>query len=241
MLPAVAPEPTTIRSNLRFIARRVPSFCVSLQTSAAARSGYYLVGVNYTASLCVALVVLTGCRRDPSRDVRPVSAAPADITDISEEVIPLDQVSKSQAAAVAQRIATTEITVTYSRPVARGRQLFGALVPYGQVWTPGADKATTLGISRNIEVNGRPLPKGSYSMWTIPRPDQWTVIFNRKADAYHTDYPGDKQDALRLQVTPRNVPHIETLTFSFPMVEGKEAVLEFAWGELAVPLSIRVP
>ena len=184
---------------------------------------------------------MMGCRRDPGRDVKPVAAAPANITDISQEVIPLDQVSKSQAAAIGQRIATTEITVTYSRPVARGRELFGKLVPYDQVWTPGADKATSVAVSRNIQVNGAALPKGAYSVWTIPRADQWTVIFNKKADAYHTEYPGQAQDALRLQVAPRKVPHVETLTFSFPTVEGKDAILEFAWGELAIPLSIRVP
>jgi hypothetical protein len=193
------------------------------------------------AFLFIAIAALAGCRREAGRDVKPVSAVPANITDISQDVIPLDQVSKSQAAAIGQRIATTEITVTYSRPVARGRQLFGALVPYGQVWTPGADKATSIAVSRNIQINGMALPKGSYSVWTIPRADQWTVIFNKKADAYHTEYPGEAQDALRLQVAPRNVPHVETLTFSFPTVEGKDAVLEFAWGELAIPLSVRVP
>jgi hypothetical protein len=187
------------------------------------------------------LAVLAGCRRDADRDVTPVSAVPANVTDISEEVIPLDQVSKSQAAAIGQRVATTEITVTYSRPVARGRQLFGALVPYDAVWTPGADKASAINVSRNIEVNGHSLPKGSYSVWTIPRRDEWTIIFSKGANAYHTEYPGEAQDALKLQVAPQKGPHVETLTFSFPVVEGKDAVLELQWGEVRVPLSIRVP
>ena len=189
----------------------------------------------------VLLAVFGGCRRNPDRDVAPVAAVPANVTDISEEVIPLDQVSKSQAAAIGQRIATTEITLTYSRPVARGRQLFGALVPYDAVWTPGADKATAISISRNIDVNGHSLPKGSYSVWTIPRPDEWTIIFSKAANAYHTEYPGEAQDALRLEVAAQKGPHVETLTFAFPIVEGKDAALELQWGEVRVPLSIRVP
>jgi Protein of unknown function (DUF2911) len=189
----------------------------------------------------VLLAVLAGCRRDPGPDVTPVSAVPANVTDISEEVIPVDQVSKSQAAAIGQRVATTEITVTYSRPVARGRPLFGALVPYDAVWTPGADKATAITVSRNIDVDGHSLPKGSYSVWTIPRRDEWTIIFNKAANAYHTEYPGEAQDALRLQVAPQKGPYVETLTFSFPLVEGKDAILELQWGEVRVPLSIRVP
>jgi hypothetical protein len=189
----------------------------------------------------VALSLFAACGRDPSRDVKPVSASPANVTDISEEVIPLDQVSKSQAAAIGQRIATTEITLTYSRPVARGRTLFGALVPYGKVWMPGADKATAISISRDIQVDGKPLPKGSYSVWTIPRPDDWTVIFSKAANAYHTEYPGEAEDALRLDVRPEQGPHVETLTFAFPNVEGKDAVLRLEWGEVRVPLSIHVP
>ena len=189
----------------------------------------------------VLFAVLAGCGRNPGRDVRPVAAVPANVTDISEEVIPVDQVSKSQAAAIGQRIATTEITLTYSRPVARGRQLFGALVPYDAVWTPGADKATAISISRNIDVNGHSLPKGSYSVWTIPRSDKWTIIFSKAANAYHTEYPGEAQDALRLEVAPQKGPHVETLTFAFPIVEGKDAALELQWGEVRVPLSIRVP
>jgi hypothetical protein len=187
------------------------------------------------------LCFVIACRADPGRDVKPVTATPANVTDISEAVIPLDQVSKSQAAAVGQRVATTEITLTYSRPVARGRALFGALVPYEKVWMPGADKATAISISRDIQIEGHPLPKGSYSIWTIPRPDRWTVIFSKTADAYHTEYPGEAQDALRLDVRPEQGPHVETLTFGFPIVEAKDAVLRLEWGELRVPLSIKVP
>jgi DUF2911 family protein len=189
----------------------------------------------------VLLSALGACQRNPDRDVKPVSAVPANVTDISEEVIPVDQVSKSQAAAIGQRVATTEVTVTYSRPVARGRELFGALVPYDTIWTPGADKATTITVTRDVQINSKPLPKGSYSMWAIPRRDDWTIIFNKAANAYHTEYPGEAQDALRLDVHPEPGLHVETLTFSFPIVEGKDAVLRLEWGEVRVPLSIRVP
>ena len=191
-----------------------------------------------------ALLLLAGCQRDPGRDVEampdPLKGAAAP-TPSSSDIIPIDKVSKSQAAAVSQRIANTEITLTYSRPVARGRQLFGALVPYGQIWTPGADQATAITFSRDVRINDQPLARGAYSIWTIPRADMWTVIFNRNAKAYHDHYPGEAQDAMRLDVRPEPGPHVETLTFSFPTVEGKDAVLRFEWGEVRVPLSIHVP
>ena len=198
------------------------------------------------ACAVVLLCFVAACRADPGRadagrSVTPVTAAPANVTDISEAVIPLDQVSKSQAAAVGQRVATTEITLTYSRPVARGRQVFGALVPYGKVWTPGADQATAVTFTRDVQINEHPLAKGSYSIWTIPGPDMWTFIFSKVPKAFHESYPGEAQDALRLEVRPEKTAHVETLTFDFPIVEGKDAVLRVEWGEVRVPLSIRVP
>jgi hypothetical protein len=159
----------------------------------------------------------------------------------STEVIPLEEVRKSQAAAVSQRVANTEITVTYSRPVARGRALFGALVPYEQVWNPGADQATAISFTRDVQIDGQPLPAGKYSLWAIPRAETWTTIFSRAADVYHTPYPGEAQDALRLDVAPETGMHMEALTFYFPVVDGKDAVLRLHWGEVMVPLSIRVP
>src|SRR5882672_12138815 len=169
------------------------------------------------------LCAVVACRADPGQTVKPMAASPANVTDISEEVIPLDQVSKSQAAVIGQRVATTEITVTYSRPVARGRQIFGALVPYGKVWTPGADQATTVTFSRDVSIDEHPLAKGSYSVWTIPGPETWTLIFSKVPKAFHESYPGEAQDALRLEVRPEKTAHVETLTFDFPTVEGKDA------------------
>ena len=190
------------------------------------------------------LCVLLACQRDPGRDVQPMAdplRANSTTSAAPTEILPLEKVQKSQAAAVSQRIANTEITVTYSRPVARGRALFGALVPYDQVWNPGADQATAVAFSRDVHVNDRSVSAGKYSLWAIPRADRWTVIFSRAADVYHTPYPGEQQDALRFDVKPEQGPHMEVLTFSFPLVEGKDAVLRLHWGEVMVPLSIRVP
>lgn len=196
------------------------------------------------ALIIAPLCLLLACERDPGRDVRPMAdplRADTAAAAAPTEIIPLEEVRRSQAAAVSQRIANTEITVTYSRPVARGRPLFGALVPYDAVWNPGADQATAAAFTREVHINGQPLQAGKYSLWTIPRADVWTVIFSKAADVYHEPYPGEGQDALRLDVRPEKGPHMEVLTFYFPVVEGKDAVLRLHWGEVMVPLSIRVP
>jgi hypothetical protein len=157
-----------------------------------------------------------------------------------DEIIPLEKVVRSQRGTVSQRIANTEITIEYGRPVARGRALFGALVPYGRVWHPGADQGTTLQTTRAIELNGKPLPAGRYSLWTVPGEKAWTFIFSKNADAFHTSYPGEALDALRVDLTPETGAHMESMAFYFPAVDGKDATLRLHWGTVVVPMSIKV-
>lgn len=150
------------------------------------------------------------------------------------------KIKPSQHGTVSQRVADTTITLEYNRPVARGRELFGALVPYGKIWCPGADDATTIELSAAVKIDGHELAAGKYSVWTLPNEGKWTVIFNRRAATWHTKYP-EGQDALRLDVTPRAGAHMETLAFYFPMVDGKKAELVLHWGTTVVPLLIEVP
>jgi hypothetical protein len=158
-----------------------------------------------------------------------------------QDIIPLERVIKSQRGTVSQKIANTDITITYGRPVARGRTLFGSLVPYGRMWHPGADAATALDVTRDVQVNGQALPKGKYSLWTIPGESAWTFVFNKEWDVFHTSYPGQTQDALRLEVKTEAGAHMETLSYYFPVVDGKDATLRLHWGTVIVPLAIKVP
>ena len=146
----------------------------------------------------------------------------------------------SQHGSVSQQIADTRGTIEYNRPVARGRKLFGALVPWGRIWNPGADAATNIAFSTDVKVNGQPLAAGTYSLWAEPEPDRWTIIFSRAYPAFHTPYPAG-QDALRVSVTPRTGEHMETLSFYFPVVDGKKAELVLHWGTVVVPLQLEVP
>ena len=149
-------------------------------------------------------------------------------------------VKSSQHGTVSQRIAETTITVDYNRPVARGRQLFGTLVPYDKVWCPGADDCTTIELSTDITIEGQALKAGTYSLWAQPGAEQWTMIVNRAQPIFHTRYPAD-QDVLRLTVKPRTGHHMETLAFYFPVVDAKHAELVLHWGTVVVPMTIDVP
>ncbi len=157
----------------------------------------------------------------------------------------LAQVPRSQHGTVTQRVGTTDITISYNRPVARGRTLFGddGVVHWGRLWHPGADSVTTISFNKEITVEGHALAAGRYSLWTITAkpPEQWTVIFNRGVGGWHTNYPGESQDALRIKVATETGPPIETLTWFFPMVDADSALLRLQWGTVIVPIRIRTP
>jgi len=151
-------------------------------------------------------------------------------------------VKPSQHGSVTQDVAATTITVDYIRPVARGRDLFGALVPYDRIWCPGADTCTTLTTTTDITIEGKTLPAGTYTIWTKPGREKWSIIFNKAHPTFHTQYfRVSEQDVLTLDVTPRTASHMETLAFYFAVVNGHHAELVLHWGTVAVPLAIDVP
>jgi len=151
------------------------------------------------------------------------------------------QARKSQHATVMQAMGATEVSIVYNRPAARGRKLFGELVPWGKVWCPGADEATTLAVTRDVLVAGQPLAAGKYSLWAIPGPAEWTLIFSKAADVFHIPYPGPAQDALRVTLKPQAGPVMEALAFYFPAADADRALLNLHWGEtvVQVPLAVR--
>ncbi len=148
----------------------------------------------------------------------------------------------SQHGTVSQRVGYTDIAISYNRPVARGRTLFGGVVRWGRIWTPGADSATMIEVSRDVDVEGQSLAAGSYTLWMAPQPEPeaWTVIFSKAVHVFHTPYPGEQHDVLRLPVKPEPGAHMEVLAFYFPVVAPDSAVLRMHWGTTVVPLRIRV-
>jgi len=147
----------------------------------------------------------------------------------------------SQPASVMQAIGATQVTIVYNRPRARGRKLFGELVPWGKVWCPGADEATTIAITKDVLVAGQRLAAGKYSIWAIPGPAEWTLIFSKAADVFHIPYPGPAQDGLRITVKPQAGPFMEALVFYFPAADAERALLNLHWGETVVQVTLAAP
>jgi len=147
----------------------------------------------------------------------------------------------SPKAGVTQRVGVTDFSVSYSRPGVKGRVIWGGLVPYDKPWRTGANRATTLTFSDEIEIEGKKLAAGTYSIVTIPGKESWTVAFNRDLDLWFKTEYDEKKDALRVAVTPVAFPEsVETFTIVFRNVTSDGADLCFIWEKLRVPVKIKV-
>jgi Protein of unknown function (DUF2911) len=147
----------------------------------------------------------------------------------------------SQAAEVKQRIALTDITINYHRPLVNGRKIWGGLVPYGKVWRAGANENTTIEFSDPVSVEGKPLAKGTYGLHMIPNPDSWTVIFSKTNTGWGSYSYDQKEDALRVDVKPRPLAeNKEALEFDFEDLKPTSTAVTLKWEKLGVPFTVSV-
>jgi hypothetical protein len=147
----------------------------------------------------------------------------------------------SQAAEVKQRIALTDITVKYHRPLVNGRKIWGGLVPYGKVWRAGANENTTIEFSDPVSVEGQALPKGTYGLHMIPNPDSWTVIFSKTNTGWGSYSYKQDEDALRVNVKPRPLAEMkDALEFEFEDLKPDSAAVTLKWEKLGVPFTVSI-
>jgi hypothetical protein len=148
----------------------------------------------------------------------------------------------SQHGTVSQRVGLTDIVIEYNRPTARGRALFPGVVAWERIWNPGADSATRIRFSRDVEVEGRALPAGEFSLWLIPRAGTtWTVVLHRESRLFHLPYPGPAGEVLRVEARPTIGEHMDALAFYFPVVARDSTILRIHWGQTVLPIRIRAP
>jgi hypothetical protein len=151
------------------------------------------------------------------------------------------QIRASERGSVSQTVDGTVVTVDYARPQARGRDsLFGRVVHPGDMWTPGANWATTLEVSRAVRLGGQAVPAGKYSVWMTPEKETWTVYLHRNPRLFHTQKPKPEEMFLALPVTPEVGEPAEVLSFDFPRVGRDRATLRFRWGITVVSLEVEV-
>jgi hypothetical protein len=156
------------------------------------------------------------------------------------QTVMLDLPLQSQHAVVTQRIGITDITVNYHRPLVNSRQIWGKVVPYGQVWRAGANENTTVTFTDPVTIEGQALDKGTYGLHMIPGENQWTVIFSKISTAWGSFSYKQDEDALRVTVKPQAADFHDALTYDFDDVKPDSTVITLRWDKVAVPFKVAV-
>jgi len=167
-------------------------------------------------------------------------ATPGHAQTATGETLMLDLPRQSQHAKITQRIGITDITINYHRPLANGRQIWGKVVPYGEVWRAGANENTTISFSDPVTIEGQPLDKGTYGLHLIPGENQWTVIFSKSSTAWGSFSYKQDEDALRVTVKPQTAELHDALAYDFDDLKPDSAVVTLRWDKVAVPFKVAV-
>jgi hypothetical protein len=131
-----------------------------------------------------------------------------------------------------------EVKVTYCQPKMKGRKIFGELIPYGKVWRTGANAATTISFSKPVTVAGEAVPAGEYTLWSIPNEGNWTIILNKEAGQWGTNY-NENEDLLRVEVPAEEITsQVEQLTMKLASVDNGINV-NLMWENTKVIIPVR--
>jgi len=168
-----------------------------------------------------------------------ISLAAQNPNQVQSLVIQLPEAS--QRAVAGQRLAMTDVTIVYHRPLIHGRKIFGSqLAPYGQVWRAGANENTTIEFNGNVTVEGQSLAKGIYGLHMIPTENEWTIIFSKNAAAWGSFFYDQKEDALRVTVKPAAAEMREALSYEFEDLKQDSARIAMRWERVAVSFRVAV-
>lgn len=144
----------------------------------------------------------------------------------------------SPNASVSQTIGTTQVSITYGRPSVNGRDIFGGLVDFDSWWRTGANESTVITFSDDVQIEGEEVEAGTYSLYTVPREDEWTIVINDKL-SWGTQYDVN-EDVLRVDVEPTEAEHMEQFMIYFENVTDNSAECVIHWAETKVPFTINV-
>jgi hypothetical protein len=190
------------------------------------RSVFMRRGTRFVAVLILGLACLTGRATAQFKN--------------GAQATELNLPTLSQRAVVTQRIGLTDITIVYHEPLVGGRELWGKVIPYGKVWRAGANENTTITFADDVSIEGKPLPAGTYGLHVIPNADHWTIIFSKNSTSWGSFSYDEKEDALRVDVTPHAAEFREALTYTFDDIKPESAAATLRWDKLAVPFRISV-
>lgn len=149
----------------------------------------------------------------------------------------------SPKALISQAVGLTDVSIDYSRPSAKGRTIFGDLVPFGKLWRTGANANSIITFSDDVMIDGKTLPKGKYALYTVPKADMWDVIFYKDTDNWGNPENFDEAKvALKTTAKPQMLNNrLETFTIAMNNLDNNFGHLEISWEKTLVAVKVEVP
>jgi len=146
----------------------------------------------------------------------------------------------SQHSVLMQQVGMAEIKIDYHRPGVKGREVWGKLVPFDQVWRAGANENTTISFSKEVIIDGKKVPAGTYGMHMIPTANDWTIILSKDYRAWGSFFYKEENDLMRFKVKPQPSEFQEWLLYSFDEVTANSVTASLNWEKLKVPFKIEI-
>lgn len=158
---------------------------------------------------------------------------------LSAQQLHLQLPQPSPKAVLTQTVGLTDITIDYSSPGVKGRTIWGQLVPYDSLWRAGANAATKITFNKDVTIDGKQVPKGTYSVFMIPTKADWTIILNKNASAT-TDQYKKAEDILRISAKPQPITNRERLTYLVSNFTDDAASVDMEWEKVRVSFPVKV-
>lgn len=145
----------------------------------------------------------------------------------------------SPSASITQTVGLIDVKIDYSRPGMKGRTVFGGIVPFGEIWRTGANKATAITLPEDVKIGGKDVKAGSYSIFTIPNETEWTIIINNNTELWGAGAYKQEEDAARFTVKPTKITDAyETFTIDFSDLTSNSAHINLIWENTKVAFKI---
>jgi hypothetical protein len=149
--------------------------------------------------------------------------------------------SPSPTATLKQHVGLTDVEIIYSRPGVKGRQIFGGLVPYGEVWRTGANASTKISFSTAVKLNGVEIPAGKYALYTIPGEKEWTMIIYKDTSLNGATGYNPTNDLVRFKAVPVKLAEpVETFTIDLSDLRDDSATIDLVWEKTRVPVKLEL-
>jgi hypothetical protein len=159
----------------------------------------------------------------------------------SAPIVQTDTIKKSIPKEEHAQVGPAHVMIKYHAPAVRGRTIWGGLVTYGDVWVTGAHSATSFETDKTLIVGAKEIAAGKYALFTIPGKDKWIIIINKNWDQHLTDEYDQKDDLVRIEVTPEELPNVqERLRYTIAKVDDSKGSVDFSWEKIKVSMPFAI-